>query len=300
MTLLKKFLALLLVILAYFGLWTGQDALFEHHVKRFYSNIAQTTALSGGEVIKYVTFGFENFVADIYWMRTIQYVGTHVADGSYSVLEAYANIITDIDPKFAFVYHFSGLLLPNTGDYKSAEKILLKGEMKNPENFWFPSDLGFLYFYYLEDYDSAIEAYKRCVPLQDCPGATPRLVATLLARSGKEEIAFQSLLDQFASAESDEQRDFLKQKVEEVGKLILLQKLSILYPPETQVSELIGKSFPLNDPELSTYLAVVESLIEKKLLSDEKTVLKEMTENPFQTNSYLWDATTKKVKPKRW
>ncbi|MBI5415098.1 hypothetical protein HZA38_06335 [Candidatus Peregrinibacteria bacterium] len=300
---MKIFRTLVLVVfigISFLGIWEGQMSLFPFHENRFFSDKAPITAFNSGKELKYFALGFDNFLADLFWLRTLQYVGGNARLREFPALEGFSQTITDLDPKFAYVYHFAGLMLPSVQKYPEAEEILLKGEKNVPNDWQISFDLGFLSFYYLEDYDKAIAAYERCLTKSGCLRGAKTLIPTLEARKGKVEIAFWNIIEQYQNAELDEEKNYLLDKIEEVGKLFLLQKITVYIPLESKVSELIGKKIP-KDEEITKLIDILENqVIHKDLVSDRGIILEELTKNVFVTNPFLWDAEKKEVRPEKW
>jgi len=80
-------------------------------------------------------------MADIYWLRTIQYIGSNAVSGEYKkYLSVMMELITDLNPYFVAPYRIGLLLIPsdsgsneernnpdNRKEYRKAEKLGLKG-----------------------------------------------------------------------------------------------------------------------------------------------------------------------------
>ncbi len=123
------------------------------------------------DVIKNMAFGYKNLLADVFWLRSIQYIGRHLRmGGTYTYLYHIFDIVTSLDPRFINAYNFGSImLLQLTG--KSSEAIELgdKGVKNNPGN-WMPSfGLGFVY-YLDKDYVHAYRYFSRANALPGMPG----------------------------------------------------------------------------------------------------------------------------------
>lgn len=58
--------------------------------------------------------GFQNIIADSYWLSAIQYIGSNALGSEYKVyLSAMLSLITDLNPHFTFPYQIGELLLPS-------------------------------------------------------------------------------------------------------------------------------------------------------------------------------------------
>lgn len=304
-----------LLVLCFLIIASNQQALFAHHKERYFSPAAQTTTLKSGKELKPFLLGFDTFMADMYWLRAIQYVGGNALSNEFPVLEGYMNTITDFDPHFAHAYHFGGILLPATQKYEAARALLLKGEKNMPEEWQLPYDLGFLSFYYLEDYDAAIAAYERCLQKEGCLKGAKSLVNSLRARTGKTDLAFLNLLEQLgatlgqtAPLQISEEQRFLIDKVEEIGKLFLLEQLAAEQSPQQTLEEYVGKKVRLEENRTEGIVvterffqtaALLQDITGKKVLSAESILLPELVVTVFP-NPYVWDQQNQKVRLSKW
>ncbi len=67
---------------------------------------SEMTGLSSG--------GFQNIIADSYWLSAIQYIGSNALGSEYKAyLYAMLDLITDLNPHFTFPYQIGELLLPS-------------------------------------------------------------------------------------------------------------------------------------------------------------------------------------------
>jgi|GEM_PF-1589480 len=296
---MKKILIWSLVaILLGISLWQVQGKIFPWQETYFRTAKSQDFLLENGKDLKKIVFGFENFAADLLWLQTLQYVGGNALSVSFPALAKYLNVITDIDPNFAYAYHFGGLLLPFEKKYQDAVTLLEKGARNLPQEWQFSYDLGFIRFYYLDDSEGAIAAYERCSENLNCPPGAARMAATLRAKSGKVESAFQNLLEQLDYAKAEE-IPFLLKKTEEIGKLLVLQEITQVLPPRESIAELMGKKVP-EEPKILALIALLEKLLGEKLVDGNGRILPELTKNPFAENPYIWEREEKIIRPQSW
>ena len=108
-----------------------------------------------GEHVKRLFPGFESLMADLYWLRTVQYFGGHLhfdTERDFDLLEPLVDITTTLDPRFELAYRYGATFLaepyPNgAGRPEAAVALLEKGVRNNPENWRLHWDLG--HFRYL-------------------------------------------------------------------------------------------------------------------------------------------------------
>lgn len=228
----------------------------------------------------------------------MQYVGENALHQNYRVLPGYTNTITDLDPQFGYAYRFGGLLLPELGEHEAARTLLEKGEQNLPHDAQISYDLGFINFYYFEDYQSAISAYERCLTKKNFLPSAQTLLASLRAKNGKTEIAFSDLITRLQSANESEY-DFLALKAQELGKLLALEYITSVNPPATDLSELIGITIP-DTSKIKSLIPIIEQISGKKIISEERIILPELLQNPFQNNPYIWNTELNRVELKLW
>jgi hypothetical protein len=105
------------------------------------SIVAHPDHLPNAHSAEIMSFGFKNIISDLYWLRTVQYIGGNVISGEYKkYLSVMMNLITDLNPYFEAPYTIGQLLIPssewsyedtenpeNLQDYRDAEALWLKG-----------------------------------------------------------------------------------------------------------------------------------------------------------------------------
>ncbi len=120
--------------------------------------------------IKNIVFGYNNLLADIFWIRSIQYIGQHmITDNAFPYLYHILDITTSLDPRFINAYNFGSFFLATwANDKKEGIELAEKGIKNNPEN-WKPAfELGFIY-YMKHDYENAYKYFSLANTLPDIP-----------------------------------------------------------------------------------------------------------------------------------
>lgn len=156
--------------------------------------------IPGGKVIKTASLGFHAVLADIMWVRAVMYFGEHyLTDKDYDWLYNLLDATTTLDPKNILAYRFGGTLLAlEQGDVEKSIAILKKGIRENPDADWrLYFLLGFNYFYYLNDYDSAAKYLDRASRMPGHPNYLPRLAARMYAKSDRPDVAIEFLEEMY-------------------------------------------------------------------------------------------------------
>jgi len=122
--------------------------LIDYYDSQKYS-IEQVFNLPSPELTKIASVGFDSLMADILWLRFIQYYGsTTDIDKLLPELYSLVNNIVTLDPKFIDAYIISSYALSDNKEFDKAVDILEKGIKANPEEWFLPYQLGFTYYIY--------------------------------------------------------------------------------------------------------------------------------------------------------
>lgn len=149
--------------------------------------------LRSGEAIKRLSLSYRPFVADLYWVRAVQYYGgTRLSKDPgkrYDLLYPLLDITTTLDPRFNIAYRFGAIFLAEdypggAGRPDLAVALLQKGFKANPARWQYVQDIGFVYYWWVGDYTRAAEWFRRA---SEIPGAAwwlKPMAAVTLAQGG--------------------------------------------------------------------------------------------------------------------
>jgi len=194
-------------------------------------------------LVRALSLGHINLIADYYWLKTIQYLGTKILQESPPLqIWRYANFVTELSPGFFEAYYYpSVIMIVYRITPRENLALLEKGERYYPRSKDLALLLGFVNYYFARDNQKAAKYFEKAYQLS---GYQPyALLATrLLAEKGNLEYgqailgelandtrnpAFQnSIREMMKGMEQRKHLDFLDQKIEEYQ-----QKYSA--PPET-------------------------------------------------------------------
>lgn len=152
----------LLVVFALVFLWTQHEIRESRRHIRVEEKILMLS--DRPEVTKIASLGFDNAVADLLWIRAIQYFG-----GNFSSLDEdvkkqgmmkLLDNLTGLDPHFISAWQFGGFMINEAmNDPEAAMSFLMRGGAQNPDAWRLTFDAGFISFYTLEDYEAAKELF---------------------------------------------------------------------------------------------------------------------------------------------
>jgi tetratricopeptide (TPR) repeat protein len=123
--------------------------------------------ISSPKAVKLLTMGQDGLLADIYWTRVVQYYGSRLRDHKtdFHLLAPLLDITTTLDPKLTVAYNFGAVFLSEppprgAGDPQKAIELLQRGIAANPDQWRLWHQLGFIYYWNLQDYEKAADAYE--------------------------------------------------------------------------------------------------------------------------------------------
>lgn len=149
--------------------------------------------LPSGTLVKRLALGFDSLVADSYWMRAVVYYGgKRLEEGTeknFDLLYPLLEVVTTVDPQFKVAYRFGSIFLtegyPNgPGRPDQAIALLQHGIERDGSRWEYMQDIGFIYYWWLHDYEAAAGWFQRASEQPGAPAWMKPLAATTLARGG--------------------------------------------------------------------------------------------------------------------
>jgi hypothetical protein len=160
-----------------------------------------------GAVVQRLALSYDALLADIYWIRALQYFGrTRLSDDpekSYDLLFPLLQITTTLDPHFNIAYRFGAIFLsegyPNGPGRPDLAIALLKQGLEHRPGHWpYMQDIGFVHYWWERDDAKAAEWFRRGAEQPGAPWWLASLAATTEAAGGNIEASralWQSLRD---------------------------------------------------------------------------------------------------------
>ena len=174
--------------------------------------------LPKGSYLRVASLGYQNVVADILWIKVVQHLGNH-SETAAGYLWAYhaVDVLTDLDPKFAYAYLATGTVLGvYSNRIQESIRILQKGMEHNPDVWQLPYVVGYDYFYELCDAKNGAKYLTLASMIPGAPSYLPKLAARMSVDAGQVEAALE-FLSRFIQQTADEQlRNALIERRKEV------------------------------------------------------------------------------------
>jgi hypothetical protein len=155
--------------------------------------------LWSGDQIKRMAPGFEDLLADIYWLRTVQYFGgqrVYAPNKRFDLLLPLVNITTTLDRRMDIAYRYGATFLAEphpmgAGQPQAAVELLERGARNLPANWRLRMDLGLFHYWFLKDARRAAQVLKEASEIPGGPQFLATLAAQVLMKGGERETSRQ-------------------------------------------------------------------------------------------------------------
>lgn len=204
-----------------------------------------------------VSFGATEFMADLYWLRTIQYYGGGDPYGKYRKLAELFHLVTDLAPKFVAPYQTGLIILPGEGFIDEAIALGEKGKKNLPERWEIPYYTGLVYHIYKKDYRQAAAQFEASAALPGAP-ANAKYFAGIYYNQAQDRRTAYLMFKNVAESSSEQ---FVRERAQ-----LYLKHLEIIFFLE-DAAKIYRERFGQKPERL-------EQLVEKR-------VIKEIPESPL-------------------
>ncbi len=224
--------ALVLVTLAatFVGLQVWRDAVYGEPTSG-----RAVLYVRSGEVMRRVALGFAPLLADVYWVRAVQYYGgtrlSKEAEKRYDLLYPLLDIATSLDPRFNIAYRFGSIFLAEeypggAGRPDQAIALLQKGFQANPHRWDYLQDVGFVYYWWLGDYTQAAEWFAKASRIPGAPWWLKSLAAVTLAQGGDRNSSRRLWQAIYETADNDWLRNNARLRLAQLDALEAIDQLT--------------------------------------------------------------------------
>lgn len=136
---------------------------------------------------------FRTSIADVYYLSMVQYYGEHAdGDGRLDSLPQMVDLITQLSPHFTRAYLFGAFGLVDAGHPEVSYAVLERGFAENPDNWLYPSFLGYFAYAFGSNDDKdriAADWYSKAAAIPGSPDYLQRLAAVLHGKGGETQKA---------------------------------------------------------------------------------------------------------------
>ena len=210
----------LIVLLACFalGVHATQRRLEDMHLG--HKSMDVYMYIPSGEFLKPFTLGYNQLVADFFWIRAISYFGDELkASGQYPWLYHILDLVTTLDPNFKWPYYFGAMVLSLEANQVEKSNIILRKAMKShPDEWKYPFYLGFNYWYHYDDPATAAPYIEIAARLPGAPAYLRTFPATLYSKAGHIKTAITFLEEMENSAQDEQVKKQIRKKIKKLKK----------------------------------------------------------------------------------
>jgi tetratricopeptide (TPR) repeat protein len=194
--------------------------------------------LPSGNIVKRLSCGFDGVLADIYWLRSVQYFGrqmlgedqeidwSRLSSVRYDLLYPLLDITTTLDPQYLAAYRFGGVILINH-DYKQAVQILHKGIAHNPDNWRLYQVLATIHWQKRE-YQAASETFLKGAEINGAPAWMKVMGGVMLSQGGQRTTACQLYQALYEDAKASQDSLISAQMERQLKQLYALDEIDYL------------------------------------------------------------------------
>jgi len=149
--------------------------------------------LASGERIRRLFPGFEGIMADIYWLRTVQYYGgqrAFLAEPRYDLLRPLIDITTTLDPRLELAYRYGAIFLsealPNgAGKPEEGVEVLEAGIEALPHSWRLRWDLGSVLYFFEKNHKRAADVLVEASKVPGAPFWLETLAGSILVEGDR-------------------------------------------------------------------------------------------------------------------
>ncbi len=199
---------------------------------------------ASGKTIKKMSLGLDSVVADVYWIRTLQYFGrkllerkvrsTSIRGMRMDLLAPLLNIVVDLDPGNIPAYRFGAIFLPDL-DPNQAIDLLDRGIRDNPDEWRLYQDLGYIYWQ-MGDYKKAAEVYQAGSEIKDAKWWMRDIAGVMRMKGGGRDTA-----RRIYSTYLKDDNDIIRRQAEQrIKQLDALDELDVINEVILQFKQRLG------------------------------------------------------------
>jgi hypothetical protein len=183
--------------------------------------------LWSGKQVRTMAPGLEMVLADVYWLRTVQYFGGQrvFAQGkNFDLLLPLIEITVTLDPRFEIAYRYGATFLSEgapigAGRPRDGIAVLERGVEAMPDSWRLRQELGFFHFFFLNDARTASEILLEAAEIPGAPYWLRSLAASLLVKGGERQAARQIWRAMYEHAEEGPIRENARQHLARLDAL---------------------------------------------------------------------------------
>ena len=182
-------------------------------------------------IVRHFAFGFQNVLADYYWVTTIQALNKWDRKDTY--FPEYFRIISALDPRFSYPYIFATLVVPNRINKESLtwlSEISEIGMRALPENWEIPFYTGMEHYVVGKSSERAVHYLEIAASKSSAPEYVRTTYGIHLMRDATEYEKSRALFTTiYETSDNDETKKIVKERIALLDLIEMLEKASLAY-----------------------------------------------------------------------
>lgn len=242
-------------------------------LERFNLRAPEHRYVMPASVVRHFAFGFQNVLADYYWVTAIQALNKWDRKDTY--FPEYFRIISALDPRFSYPYIFATLVVPNRINKESLtwlSEISEIGMRALPENWEIPFYTGMEHYVVGKSSERAVHYLEIAASKKSAPEYVRTTYGIHLMRDATEYEKSRALFTTiYETSDNDETKKIVKERMALLDLIEMLEKASLAYKTKYH-------AFPssLADIEKAGFIKLPPDLVEKFTIEVDKTTGKVM------------------------
>jgi tetratricopeptide (TPR) repeat protein len=172
--------------------------------------------LPSPQAARWASLGHPTLLANLYWLRAVQYVGDPKADErGWDKLFPVLDLVTDLDPQHGYAYQVGGNILAVSGRVDESNRILEKGAANVPDRYILPFHRAVNAFMYEGNYALAGEWFERSARTPGAPLHMREAVMAMYVKGNQAEAAVRFLTHMIEKSEDAESRKALENQLQQ-------------------------------------------------------------------------------------
>jgi hypothetical protein len=180
-------------------------------------NLQRFALLPDGALLKAMSLGFRNVVADLLWLQAVQAIGERkVTQEAGKWIYRAMDLITTLDPKFVEAYEAGGIALCTVVVMPNESNLILeKGMRNNPKEWSLPFMLGINYYFEFGDDAKAAEYIAKAATIGGGPEYLASFASRLYMTAKEPQKSIDFLAQSYEQASDPQMKGFLEFRLKE-------------------------------------------------------------------------------------
>jgi tetratricopeptide (TPR) repeat protein len=170
--------------------------------------------LPSPQLLEKLSLGYQNFLANILWIKTIAYYGGAIEKADYNYMQRLLSAIIQLNPNAEHAYYMAATAIPwNTNSTQLSKPIVERAIRQFPHDWRWPYYRGFNAYWFDHDYKEAGRLFSQAALIDNTPQIVTNLALRMQAESGQLDTAL-SFLQHLIEDERDSNlnKQLLKQR----------------------------------------------------------------------------------------